>query len=244
MVLRIIVNGAHGKMGRLACDAIQQHSGFELSAGLSRADNLKQAIVDTAADVVVDLTRADCVYENVLTIIEAGAHPVIGTSGLHPDQMSALKVLCDEKKLGGLVVPNFSIAAVLMMRFAKMAAPYLNHVEIIEAHHPQKFDAPSGTAIRTAQILSKARTKETQPLNIHESIKGVRGGVCEDVPIHSIRLPGIVAEQQIVFGSLGETLTVTHRSIDRACFMPGLLLCCEKVQQLNTLYEDMDILFN
>lgn len=240
MQSRVIVNGAQGKMGSLACETIQNHPDFQLVAGLSRQDDLQRAITETKADIVIDLTRADCVYQNSLTIINCGAHPVIGTSGLVDEQIQTLRDLCEEKKLGGLIVPNFSIAAVLMMRFAAMAARYLPEVEIIEAHHQQKLDAPSGTAMKTAEMIAKARREKKKELPLKELLAGARGGVHHDVTIHSVRLPGVLARQQVIFGNLGETLSITHDSIDRASFMPGVILACQRVQGLNSLYYGLE----
>ncbi|KTD20954.1 dihydrodipicolinate reductases [Legionella lansingensis] len=236
MAIRVIVNGAQGKMGLLACETLRNHPDFELVAGLTRNDNLRQAIADKKADIVVDLTRADCVYENSLSIIESGAHPVIGTSGLISDQMKTLKSLCDRDKLGGLVVPNFSISAVLMMRFAAEAARFLPHVEVIEIHHQQKFDAPSGTAMKTAEMIAAAREKEVLLPDSHELLPGARGSCHQGIHIHSLRLPGVVARQQVIFGNSGETLTISHDSIDRVSFMPGIILACQNVKKLDSLY--------
>ncbi|MCC5016352.1 MULTISPECIES: 4-hydroxy-tetrahydrodipicolinate reductase [unclassified Legionella] len=244
MPARVIVNGAQGKMGVLACETIKNHPDFELVAGLGRQDNLRQAIREKQAAIVVDLTRADSVYENSVTIIESGAHPVIGTSGLVEEQIQHLQSLCAEQQLGGIIVPNFSIAAVLMMRFAAQAARFLPEVEIIEAHHQQKFDAPSGTAMKTAEMIAKARGQDKKELPSHELILGVRGGLHQNVPIHSLRLPGILARQQVIFGSRGETLTLTHDSIDRASFMPGVILSCQRVQQLDSLYYGLEQLLD
>lgn len=246
MTIKIIVNGASGKMGRLACQAIDSHPSLILAAGLTRDDNMRAVVEQTGATVVVDFTRADCVYANTLAIIECGAHPVIGTSGLQPAEIIYLKQLCDEQQLGGLVIPNFSIGAVLMMRFAAVAARYMPDVEIIEAHHPQKFDAPSGTAIKTADMIVQARRiSHIQSKEDHASIRShARGERCSGIPIHAMRLEGILAEQQVVFGNTGETLTIAHRTIDRHCFMSGLLLCCEKVTGLKTLCEGMEAVLN
>lgn len=240
MTARVIVNGALGKMGSLACETIRQHSDFELVGALTRKDDLRRAIVEKQAAIVVDLTRADSVFENSLAIIESGAHPVIGTSGLLDNQIAALTELCHARKLGGIIAPNFSISAVLMMRFAAEAARYLADVEIIEAHHPQKYDAPSGTALKTAEMIAKAREAGVEPPATHELLAGARGCQHQDVRIHSLRLPGVIARQQVVFGSLGETLSITHDSIDRACFMPGIVHCCQKVQQLDGLYYGLE----
>lgn len=236
--MKVIVNGAQGKMGALAAKTIQQHPDFELVAELGKSDNLEQTIAKTKANIVIDLTRADCVYGNSLTIIKSGAHPVIGTSGLKPQQIQNLCELCKERNLGGIIAPNFSVSAVLMIRFAAMAAKYLPNVEIIEAHHPQKFDAPSGTAIKTAEMISQARTQK--PGESHGANSKARGELFNDVPIHAIRLPGILARQDVLFGSLGETLSIQHNSIDRASFMPGIILCCQKVSQFKQLYYGLE----
>lgn len=240
MKIRVIVNGAKGKMGRLACETINNHPDLELVAGLGRDDHLPDVISATKAQVVVELTRADCVYKNSLTIIESNAHPVIGASGLLPGQIKVLQEKCNEKKLGGIVVPNFSIGAVLMMRFAEAAAFFLPEVEIIEAHHQQKLDAPSGTAMKTAEMIGAARHGKKNALALKEILPGVRGGTHQEVNIHSLRLPGFLASQQVIFGNTGETLTITHNSIDRSCFMPGIILSCQKVGKLNTLYYGLE----
>ncbi len=234
------MNGAAGKMGRLACESLRDDEAFELLAELGRTDDLAQAIIDFNAHVVVDLTRADSVYQNTRTIIEQGASPVVGTSGLLEAEIEELTKLCEEKKLGGLIVPNFSIAAVLMMRFAAEAAQYLPNVEIIESHHPLKAEAPSGTAVKTADLIKKARQDSPHVPACHELIPGALGALYQDVRIHSLRLPGTLAEQDVKFGQVGETLTIRHQTIDRISFMPGLLLACQKVQALNTLVYGLD----
>ena len=245
MAVRVIVNGVNGKMGHLAKMTIEACPEFELVAGLSKQDNLRQTIVDTRAEIVIDLTRADCVYDNSVAIIESGAHPIIGTSGLLDDQIDRLKTLDQAQQLGGIIVPNFSIAAVLMMRFASLAAQYFPCVEIVEAHHPQKYDAPSGTAMKTADMIAKTRKNISPQENTHhELLLGARGAHYQGIQIHSLRLPGVLAQQQVMFGSTGETLTITHDSIDRACYMPGMILCCQKVKQLNTLYYGLDTLLD
>ena len=240
MSTRVIVNGAQGKMGVLACKSVQNHPEFQLIASLGRGDDLQSEIIRTRAQIVIDLTRADCVYENSLAIINLGAHPIIGTSGLLEEQIQTLNKLCEEKKLGGIIVPNFSISAVLMMRFAADAARLLPEVEIIEAHHPQKLDAPSGTAIKTAEVIAAARGMAKTKLPLKELLPGARGATHHDVNIHSLRLPGILARQQVIFGNIGETLTITHDTIDRSSFMPGLILACQRVQALDGLYYGLE----
>ena len=244
MQRRVIVNGAQGKMGMLACKTIQEHPEFQLVAQLSRGDSLQTALSEMQADIVIDLTSADSVYANALTIIEQGAHPVIGTSGLLEEQIRVLRQLSEDKRLGGIIVPNFSISAVLMMRFAMDAARLLPEVEIIEAHHPQKLDAPSGTAIKTAELIASARRGVKNKLPLKELLPGARGASHHDVHIHSLRLPGILARQQVIFGNAGETLSITHDTIDRSSFMPGLILACLHVQQLNTLYYGLEHLID
>ncbi|WP_133140865.1 4-hydroxy-tetrahydrodipicolinate reductase [Legionella genomosp. 1] len=244
MTIRVIVNGASGKMGRLACETLQTQEEFQLVGGLGREDNLERTIAETQASVVVDLTRADSAFKNAMTIINGGAHPVIGTSGLLPAQVEELKATCANLKLGGIIAPNFSIAAVMMMHFAALAAKFFQNVEIIEAHHPQKFDAPSGTAIKTAEMIAQSRQIPPEETLAQESILGARGGQHEGIPIHSIRLPGILARQQVLFGSQGETLSIVHDSLDRSSFMPGLLLSCRKVIQLDQMIYGLENLLD
>ena len=240
MKIKVIVNGAQGKMGSLACETIKKHPHFQLVAALSRQDDLEHAIKQHSAEIVIELTRADCVYENSLTIIQSNAHPVIGTSGLLPEQIEHLQQLSLEKKLGGIIAPNFSIGAILMMRFAKAAAHFLPEVEIIETHHPQKLDAPSGTAMKTAEMIAQARSEQKKELPLKELVKGARGATFHEVNIHSILLPGVLARQEVLFGTLGETLSITHNSIDRASFMPGIILACTRVSSLETLYYGLE----
>lgn len=240
MVTRVIVNGSTGKMGSLACDTLKNHAEFKLVAQLNKGDNLSQSIQDTQAQIVVDLTRADCVYENSLTIIRQGVSPIIGTSGLLDTQIQELSALCEAQQLGGLIVPNFSISAVLMMRFAAKAAEYLTEVEIIETHHQDKLDAPSGTALKTAEMIAAARKNPVKALKLKELIPGARGASYHQIPIHSLRLPGVLAKQEVLFGHLGETLSLVHNSLDRRCFMPGLVLACQRVRHLNRLVYGLE----
>ncbi len=227
-------------MGQLACETLKNHPHFQLVASLGREDDLQRSILETKPDIVIELTRADCVYQNSMTIIEQNVHPVIGASGLKPLEIDALQKKCMDNKLGGVIAPNFSLAAVLMMQFSAMAAHFLQDVEIIEAHHPQKWDAPSGTAIKTAEMIAEARRSSPKPSSVKEGISGARGAMVHDVNIHSLRLPGILARQEVVFGQVGETLTITHNSIDRVSFMPGIVLACEKVCQLDRLVYGLE----
>jgi 4-hydroxy-tetrahydrodipicolinate reductase len=236
MTIRVLVNGAQGKMGQFTVAAIQGDSGLTLVGQTGHGDSLADEIKKSKADVVVDFTQADVVLKNTKTIIESGAHPVIGTSGLVQEQVDELKKLCAQKKLGGIIAPNFSIGAVLMMKHAQNIAKYFPDVEIIEMHHPGKLDSPSGTAVRTAELLSASRqTTPAKKNSIRETVPGARGANYLDIPIHAVRLSGLVAHQQIIFGGSGETLTLRHDSIDRLCFMPGVLLACKKVMELKEL---------
>ncbi|MBG78752.1 MAG: 4-hydroxy-tetrahydrodipicolinate reductase [Alphaproteobacteria bacterium] len=232
---RVIVNGAQGKLGAVACKAIEEHPDFDLVGKLGRQDMLDEQIKKLNAEIVIDVTRADVVYKNAKTIIACNAHPIIGTSGLMDDEITELSRRCHEKKLGGIIVPNFSIGAVLMMKFASCAAKYFPEVEIIETHHQAKLDAPSGTAMKTADIIAKHRKQVKNTLSLKELVQGVRGGEYQDVTIHSLRLPGVLAKQDIIFGAHGETLTLSHNSIDRQAFIPGIILACQNVQQFDTL---------
>jgi len=236
MNIRVIVNGAKGRMGQFACDAINADQNLDLVAALDQGDDLAATIKTQTATVVVDLTSAHHVYDNARQIIESGAYPVIGTSGLTDKQVVTLKQSCVEKQIGGLIVPNFSLGAVLMMRYAKEIVRYFPHLEIIESHHPNKVDAPSGTAMRTADMLAKAREPSNDPIaKDTKVIPGARGANQHGIPIHSVRLPGLVAHQTVIFGGVGETLRIQHDTVDRSAFMPGLVLACQKVTQLKEL---------
>lgn len=242
MSIKILVNGAAGRMGKTAVIAIENDSAVTLVGAAGKDSDLVTTIANTKPDVVVDLTTAHSVYKNSLAIIHAGCHPVIGTSGLTQAQIVELQQLCDDKKLGGAIVPNFSIGAVVMMNLAAQAAKFLPHVEIVEHHHEQKIDAPSGTAIKTAELIAKARSTVPQYPDTKETHEGSRGAEIDDIHIHAIRLPGVVAKQQVLFGGNAETLTIEHNSIDRQSFMPGLLLACKRVPELNKLVYGLDVL--
>ncbi len=241
MHIRILVNGAHGKMGQLAVKIIEEHPDFLLVGTTQRNNDLATEIKKNEAQVVIDVTHAESVLKNANIIIDTGAHPVIGTSGLLPDQVKLLQERCAKLKLGGLIVPNFSLAAILMMKYAQEIAKYFPQVEIIEMHHASKTDSPSGTAIRTAEMLAKARL-HTPPIikNTHETLAGARGAAYQQIPIHSIRLPGVMANQQIIFGDHGETLTLRYDTIDRSCYAPGIILACQKVLLLDQLVYGLE----
>lgn len=241
MAIKVLINGAGGRMGQAAVDTISKESDLELVGQAHRGDDLMAMIKASRAEVVLDLTAASAVYENVTTIIAANAHPVIGTSGLMPQQVKELQQRCAEKQLGGIIAPNFSIGAVLMMRFAQMAAPYFSQVEIIEMHHTGKEDAPSGTAIKTAEMIASAREKAAAPKSsVREIIPGSRGALVNNVPIHALRIPGVVATQEVIFGGQGETLSIKDAAINRDAYMPGICFACRKVVSLKELIYGLD----
>lgn len=240
MPIRILVNGAQGRMGQEVVNAVNKDAELALVASCDKHDNLLQSIKDSHADIVVDFTTPTTAYENTLIIIESNASPVIGTTGLSAEQISELTRRCNEKNKGGIIAPNFSIGAVLMMQFAKQAAKFLPDVEIIELHHPGKLDAPSGTAIKTAELIAEQRQPITSHKTAKENIPGSRGATFENIPIHAVRLPGLVASQQVIFGGIGETLTISHNTIHREAFMPGVILACKKVRSLSQLVYGLE----
>lgn len=241
MGIRVLVNGAAGKMGQMVVKAVQADAELILAGAIDQQHDLAAEIKQTQAQVVVDFTHAEVVQKNIQTIIQASVHPVIGTSGLTQAEITPLQKQAAQLKLGGIIAPNFSLGAVLMMKYAQEIARYFPQVEIIEMHHAEKLDSPSGTAIRTAEMLAAARDASQLAVKpTKETIAGARGARYQDIPIHAVRLPGLVAHQQIIFGSLGETLTLRHDSIDRLCFMPGVVLACKKVLALKQLIYGLE----
>ena len=236
----VLVNGAQGRMGQEAVKAITAESGLELVAQTDLGDDLPAMLRNSGAQVAVDFTTATMAYNNARTLIEYGVRPVIGTSGLLPEQVAELQALCQAKQIGGVIAPNFAIGAVLMMKYAADAVKYLPHVEVIELHHDRKADAPSGTAVKTASLLAEARTETPALLDEKELIPGARGGKTQGIPVHSIRLPGLVAHQEVIFGGKSETLTIRHDSIHRESFMPGVCLACKKAIALNELVYGLE----
>lgn len=227
-------------MGQHAVKAIQATEDLVLVGQTGRNDDLRAAIAAAKPDVVVDLTTASAAFENTTTIISTGVRPLIGTSGLMENQVQQLAAQCAEKKLGGLIAPNFSIGAVLAMQYARDCARYFPSVEIIELHHTKKADAPSGTAIRTAELI--AQVKEKAPVNPAEKeiLPGARGAKYHDIPIHSLRLPGFLAHQVVLFGAPGEALAIRHDVTSREAYMPGVCLACRKVMELDKLVYGLE----
>lgn len=227
-MIKVGVLGAKGRMGSEVVKAVEAASDMQLHAAIDLGDDIKAVI---GADVVVDFTNPENVMKNLEFLITNDINAVVGTTGFDAGRMARLEGwLASHPKVGLFIAPNFAIGAVLMMEFAKQAAPYFESVEIIELHHPNKVDAPSGTAARTADLINEARANmPAQPDATNSGIEGARGAKVGDVPIHSVRLRGLVAHQEVLFGGLGETLTIRHDSLDRAGFMPGVLLGCREI---------------
>jgi len=239
-MIRVLVNGANGRMGSEVVKAVTNDPELELVGTSDQGDDLAKAIADHQAQVVVDFTVASAGFENTKIIIAAGACPVIGTSGFQQSQVDELVALAAEKQLGGLIAPNFSLGAVLMMKFSAQAARYLPNVEVIESHSTQKEESPSGTALRTAEMIAEARTGTPDPTSKKELVTGAKGGELHGVPLHSIRLPGVVAQQTVFFGGESETLKIEHNSQHRTSFMPGVCLACKEVVKRESLYYGLE----
>jgi 4-hydroxy-tetrahydrodipicolinate reductase len=230
--MKVAVLGAKGRMGTEASAAIRDAKDLELVAQLDLGDSLDQ-LVTSGAQVIVDFTHPDAVMKNLEFAITNSISVVVGTTGFDDAKLAKLKtLLAANPKVGALIAPNFALGAVLMMQFSEVAAKYFESVEIIELHHANKVDAPSGTAVRTAQMITDARKKNNKakmPDATKDAIAGARGATVGDVPIHSVRSHGYVAHQEVVFGDPGETLSIRHDSINRAGFMPGVLLGVREV---------------
>ncbi len=264
----VLVNGAAGKMGREVVKAVAQAEDMTLmgavdanpkhlgeDAGeLAGCGTLEVPITnefqpmlafvsqEKQLAVMVDFTHPDSVYENIRSAIAYGVRPVVGTTGLSPEQIQDLAEFADKASTGCLIVPNFSIGMVLLQQAAIQASQYFDHVEIIELHHNQKADAPSGTALQTAQMLAEFG-KSFNPPSVQETEKlaGARGSKADaDIHIHSVRLPGLIAHQEVIFGAPGQIYTLRHDTSDRACYMPGVLLAIRKVIQLKTLVYGLE----
>ena len=257
--LRVAVFGASGRVGQTVVEAVKGAADMELVAGVDQVDqstdfpwftDAASAVRETQPDVAVDFTVADAAAQNALMAIGAGVSPVIGTTGMSPDQIDAIRSAAEGEGVGAFIAPNFAIGAVLMMAMAQLAAPHLDHVEIIELHHDQKIDAPSGTAAHTAELIAQARGGKASIDAPTErfTLDGVRGGVNHGVRVHSVRLPGFVAHQEVIFGALGQTLTIRHDSTSRDSFMPGVLMAARRVRDLpglvigleHLLFEESD----
>jgi 4-hydroxy-tetrahydrodipicolinate reductase len=225
--LRVGVLGARGRMGSEVCGAVEAAADLELVASVDVDDDRDPL---RSAEVVVDFTAPSAVMDNLRWCIGEGLHCVVGTTGFDDDKLAELRTLLgDPPSVGVVVAPNFGIAAVLMMRFAATAAPFFESVEIIELHHPNKIDAPSGTARRTAELIAEARGGKASPDAPTQSLDGARGANVKGVRVHAVRLAGLIAHQEVLLGGEGETLSIRHDSMSRESFMPGVLLAVRGV---------------
>ena len=261
-MINVVVSGACGKMGREGVNAVCSSDDMKLVGavdiinqgqdvgrialgqenGIFISNDLKNTITTLKPDIVVDFTQPNSAFNNAKTILEAGARPVIGTTGLKDNEITQLKELAKKLNLSGMIAPNFTTGAVLMMMFAKMAAKYFDNAEIIEYHHNQKKDAPSGTAVKTAQLMAQ-ENPDLMKGNCAEveTIKGSRGGCADgNIHIHSVRMPGYMASQEVLFGSQGQILSIRHDSVDRKCYMPGVLMAIRYVMDNNDFIYGLD----
>lgn len=261
MSIRVVVVGAGGRMGRETVRAVlnddtlalvgavdTKNQGIDIGTlvgtnpcGVLVAGNLGRVLEETAADVAVDFTTPEIARRNLSVCVNHKVHAVIGTTGISEDDVPRLHREASEAGIGVVIAPNFAVGAILMMKFAAEAAKYFPNVEIIEFHHDQKLDAPSGTAVKTAELIKTARSaiKQGHPEEF-ETINGSRGGEFDGMRIHSVRLPGLVAHQEVIFGGLGQTLTIRHDSINRESFMPGVVLAVKKVVELKGVIYGLD----
>lgn len=264
----VVINGVAGKMGREVVKAVMAADGMHLVGAVDHSpdvvgedagiiagcgpvevpilNDLQSVLVlatqEPVQGVMVDFTHPDSVYENVRSAIAYGVRPVVGTTGLSPEQIDDLAAFAEKASTGAIIAPNFSIGVILMQQAALQASKYFDHVEIIELHHNQKADAPSGTAIKTAQMLAEmGKTYNPASVEEKEHLTGARGSCAdENIRIHSVRLPGLLAHQEILFGSPGQIYTLRHDTTDRASFMPGVVLAIRKVTALQTLVYGLE----
>lgn len=241
--MKVAVIGARGRMGSAVIDALQTAEGLQLGAAI----DIDDAMDDVAGhDVAVIFTSPDAVMDAIRACVDASVHCVVGTTGFDAERIAAVEQLSREHPdLGILIAPNFALGAVLMMDFARRAAPLFSSIEIVEEHHPDKVDAPSGTAVRTAQIIAEARAgSPAMPDATTTALPGARGASVAGVPIHSLRMRGFVANQRVLFGNVGETLTISHDSTDRSSFMPGVLLAVRGITQRPGLHIGLETLLD
>ncbi|KAA9026108.1 4-hydroxy-tetrahydrodipicolinate reductase [Niallia endozanthoxylica] len=258
---KIIIAGPRGRMGSEAVKLVERTEHFELVAvidhkhggkrlneveGVSTLPvpvfaNINDCLSEIKADVLIDLTTPEVGMHHTKTALEFGVRPVVGTTGFTNENLAELEELCQQKETGCIIAPNFALGAVLMMKFSQMAGRYFQDVEIIELHHDKKLDAPSGTAVKTAEMIAEVRQEKSQGHpDEKETLPGARGADFSGMHIHSVRLPGLIAHQQVMFGAEGQTLTIRHDSFDRFSFMSGVKLAVDTVMNLNTLVYGLE----
>jgi 4-hydroxy-tetrahydrodipicolinate reductase len=243
--MRVAVLGSKGKVGATMVQAVQAAEDLTLSAEVDAGDPLS-LLTDNKTEVVIDFTHPDVVMDNLKFLIDNGIHTVVGTTGFTDERLQQVRAwLAAKPDVSALIAPNFAIGAVLSMHFARQAAPFYESVEVIELHHPHKADAPSGTAARTAALIAEARKElPPNPDATTASLPGARGADVDGVPVHSVRLAGLVAHQEVLFGTEGETLTIRHDSMDRTSFVPGVLLAVRRVAEHPGLTVGIESLLN
>jgi len=258
-VIKVIVTGALGRMGRETVAYLTKESSIDLAGAVARqtgeeyldlpggggliplGTNLEAMIARVRPDVMVDFTRPDVAMSNVRTAFKHKVAPVVGTSGIEPADLEEIERLSNETGVGAAVVPNFAIGAVLMLHFARVASRYMSSAEIIELHHDQKVDAPSGMAVATARAMREARGESfNEAITTKLLLDGARGGAESGIHVHSVRLPGLVAHQEVIFGGLGQILTIRHDSTSRESFMPGVVLAINEVTKRSGLVYGLD----
>lgn len=252
---RVLVSGASGRMGRYVVNAVHDARDMELAAAVDPAGighsvaeilgapsdlqiggHLAGALEETRPDVMVDFSLPAVVMDNIEAALTRGVPCVVGTTGFSPTDIQVVEAMCRKTRTSCIIAPNFSIGANLMMRFAAEAAKSFEYAEIIERHHENKVDAPSGTALRTAEMMAAARTSEFQTVPTEvDKTQGSRGGTADGIQIHAVRMPGYVADQEVLLGGLGERLVISHVTVSRECFMPGVLLAARRVRELEGL---------
>ncbi|MGW5672280.1 4-hydroxy-tetrahydrodipicolinate reductase [Micromonospora sp. NPDC003776] len=245
--IRVGVLGARGRMGMEVCKAVDAAADLDLVATVDQGEPLS-TVADAGAEVVVDFTTPDVVMDNLYWCVDQGIHAVVGTTGFTAERLERVRGwLARKSEVGVVIAPNFGIGAVLMMQFAAKAARHFESVEIIEQHHPRKLDAPSGTATHTARLIAQARAEAglgPAPDATRDEVPGARGAEIDGVRVHAVRAAGLVAHQEVLFGTTGETLTIRHDSLDRASFMPGVLLAVRAVRKRPGLTVGLDPLLD
>ncbi|WP_319003524.1 4-hydroxy-tetrahydrodipicolinate reductase [Bacillus shivajii] len=258
---KIVIAGPRGNMGKEAVKMVEATESFTLSAVVDRKnsgklmkevsgmepldvpiyEDIEECFQETGCDILIDLTTPEHGKNHMLMAFDYGVRPVVGTTGFTDEDVEELSAIAKEKELGAIIAPNFAIGAILMMKFSQMAARYMPDVEIIEQHHDRKLDAPSGTAAKTAQLISEVRdAKQQGHPEETEQMEGARGAEYDGLRIHSVRLPGLVAHQEVIFGGEGQTLKIRHDSMNRASFMPGVKLACDTVLKLDHLVYGLE----
>src|ERR1700761_5851956 len=243
--MRVGVLGAKGKVGATMVQAVDAAEDLTFTAGVAAGAELS-LFTDSKTEVVIDFTHPDVVMDNLKFLIDNGIHAVVGTTGFTDERLQQVRAwLAAKPDVSVVIAPNFAIGAVLSMHFAKQAAPFYESVEVIELHHPHKADAPSGTAARTAALMAEARKElPPNPDATTTGLPGARGADVNGVPVHSVRLAGLVAHQEVLFGTAGETLTIRHDSLDRTSFVPGVLLAVRRVAERPGLTVGIESLLN